>query len=90
MALKNKEQVDLVLETLSFFEPMSLEKIIFDFDKDKIEKMKDFSKDDLEAILEHLVKKKKVKVLNLEKGNQYIKIQKKASGLKKLFSFFKK
>ena len=39
----NKDKVNLVLETLSFFEPMSLEKIILDFDKTKIEKMKDFT-----------------------------------------------
>ena len=83
----NKDKVNLVLETLSFFEPMSLDKIILDFDKEKIEKMKDFTSDELESILKHLEKKGKVKKINLEKGVQYIKVQKRASKLKRIFSF---
>ena len=50
----NKERVNLVLETLSFFEPMSLDKIILDFDKSVIEKMPDFTSDELEKILKYL------------------------------------
>ena len=83
----NKERVNLVLETLSFFEPMSLDKIILDFDKSVIEKMPDFTSDELEKILKYLEKKGKVKKIHLEKSVQYIKVQKRVSKLKRIFSF---
>jgi hypothetical protein len=88
--LVKNEHVELVLETLSFFEPMTLESIIMDFDKAKVEKLKEFTKDDLEVVLKHLIKKKKVKKIMINKNPCWIKMQPKKSTLKKLLSFLKK
>jgi regulatory protein YycH of two-component signal transduction system YycFG len=79
-----KEQVDLVLSTLSFFEPMSLERIIFDFDEKKVLAMKDFSNVDLENILKQLLKEKKIKKIKKGSKVEYQRIHPKR-GWRKIF-----
>lgn len=79
-----------VLETLSFLEPMRMEQIVMDFDDDFLSLNQDFAKEDLEVILESLVKRKKVKLIQ-GKEKQWIKVYpRKKSLLQGLLSFFKR
>lgn len=75
---------ELILETLSFLEPMSVERLILDFDSDRLQQFPDFDKETLENKLKALVKKKRVKVI---KGaeNSYIKLMPKRPWWKKFF-----
>ncbi len=52
---------DEVLKTLSFFEPMSLEKIFLDFNKEFLLSYPSFCVEDLAAILRDLKKSKLIK-----------------------------
>lgn len=79
------EKQNLVLETLSFYEAMSFEKMILDFDEKKLKALGEFSREELEEILNILVKNKKVK-LTMENGEpRWQKIFKKR---KKFFGLF--
>lgn len=81
----DSEKVDFVLETLSFYEAMSLEKIILDFDEKKLKSIGDFSREELEKILEELVRKKKIRPI-MENGEpRWQKIFKKR---KRFFGLF--
>jgi hypothetical protein len=63
----NKQEIyDLLLETLSFYEPMSLEKIIMDIDSDRAKGINDFNKETLELALTSLQSEK---LLNLIKSH---------------------
>lgn len=75
---------ELILETLSFLEPMSTESLILDFDSDRLQQFPDFNKETLEQKLKSLVKKKKVKLI---KGKEptYIKLMPKRSWWKRFF-----
>lgn len=79
------ELEELVLETLSFLDPMTKEKLILDFDSDRLQQFPDFDKETLEKILKKLVKKKKIKLI---KGadDSYLKIMPKRPWWKKIFS----
>jgi UDP-glucose 6-dehydrogenase len=56
------DEIDnIILETLSFFEPMTKEMVILDIDKDRVQALSDFSIEELEKRLENLVKQKLVK-----------------------------
>lgn len=86
MLSENKKSEDLVLETLSFFEPMTEEKIILDFDGEKLKLLASFTKEDLKLVLEKLEKEKKVKVNRQTKEWTYIKLRP-VRGLKKILRF---
>jgi hypothetical protein len=80
---------DLVLETLSFLEPMTFSQIILDFDNEKLSKFPTFSKEDLENVIHKLEKKKKLKRITIDKEVGWIKIQRKRSWLQNFLYYFK-
>jgi hypothetical protein len=81
----------LVLEVLSFYEPMSFELILLDMPEDKILDIPDFNREDLEKTLSLLIKKKRIKVSSKksEKEIFWIKVFPKKGVFKRLFSFFR-
>jgi hypothetical protein len=83
---ENLELEELVLGTTSFFEPMTLSKIILDFDDKKLLNFPDFDKEQLIQIIKYLEKKKKLKKVTIDKEVGWVKVQPKRSWLKKLFS----
>ena len=91
MMNENQEWVDLVLETLSFYEPMSLEKIILDIDSERIKDCDDFNKELLENILKELVSYKLVKDKKIDGEKTWVKVfRHKRSWWQRLFTFFDK
>lgn len=59
-----------ILETLSFFDPMSIEQIILDFDEKILMKNPDFTKKELFVVLDDMRKRKILKVTK-QKGEKY-------------------
>ncbi|MEC7182619.1 MAG: hypothetical protein VXW15_07895, partial [Bdellovibrionota bacterium] len=59
-----KEKIDeLILESLSFYTPLTLDQIILDLDHNKAQNIPEFSLDVLEKRIKFFVKTKRVKVL---------------------------
>jgi DNA-directed RNA polymerase alpha subunit len=81
--------VDLVLETLSFLEPMTFSQIILDFNSEQLLKFPNFSKEDLEEVIKKLEKKKLLKRVVIDKEVGWIKIQRKRSWFQKLLYYLK-
>lgn len=82
--MEKSAKKNLLLETLSFYEAMSFENIILDFDSEKLKSLGDFSRDELEEILSELVKEKKLKLTKINGELRWQKVFKK----KKRFWFF--
>jgi hypothetical protein len=59
-----------ILETLSFFEPMTWERLIIEFDEGFLKSHPDFTKEELEEDLKKLAKKKHIKIGTNEKGEK--------------------
>lgn len=68
-----KDFQDSVLEVLSFYEEMSWERIIMDFEEDFLKEHADFNKETLENILLSLSKKKLINVRISENGEKLYK-----------------
>lgn len=83
----NEQMYDLLLETLSFYEAMSLEKIIMDIDGERAKEIKNFNKETLQLALGHLHKKKLLKIIVENDQNTWLKIFKsKRAWWQRLFS----
>ncbi len=84
--MNNEDKVleDEVLKTLSFFEPMSLEKIYLDFNEGFLLSRPDFVVEDLGQILANLKKRKLVKEINESSHKEWLKIYPKKNWYKKL------
>lgn len=78
-----------LLKTLSFLEPMSLEFIFLDFDKDFLTEHPDLTTDDLLQELEYLTKKKLVSMRKHEGQRFWIKNYPKKPWYKKIRSIFR-
>lgn len=77
---------DVVLETLSFMEPMNLEKIFLDLDQGFLEENPQLTTQDLLTSIDELIKAKKVKIHNKSGGQNYwIKIFPKRPWYKRFF-----
>lgn len=70
----NQKLNDLVLSTLSFYEPMTFSRIILDFDNNKLSNFPEFAKEDLQDILKVLEKKKSIKRVTLDKEDAWIRV----------------
>jgi hypothetical protein len=57
-----KKIEELVLEVLSFYEPMSFELILLDMPEERIFEISEFNREDLEEMLKLLVLSKKIKI----------------------------
>ncbi|MBC7538918.1 MAG: hypothetical protein H7281_08855 [Bacteriovorax sp.] len=83
---KNTKLENLVLMTLSFFEPMTFSQIILDFDSDLLKDFPDFDKEQLQEVINLLEKKKFIKRLTIDKEIGWIRVHSKRSWWKRLFS----
>lgn len=82
--IEYSELEELVIGTLSFYEPMTLSQIILDFDSEQIRKFPNFTKEELALILQKFEKKKLIKKQNIDKEIGWIKIQAKRSWFNRL------
>lgn len=79
------DEIDLlILETLSFLEPMSKEMLILDFDNAKLKEFEHFDTDLLEARIEKLVKAKKIRKIKKDGEYLYQKLMPKRSWWQKI------
>lgn len=58
-----KSDQDLILEVLSFYDPMTYAQIVFELDSNELKKRPHINQETLPQILKALVKAKKVKVV---------------------------
>ena len=77
-----------LLKTLSFFEPMSLDLIYLDLDRNFVEENPNLNIDDLELSLKTLINQKKVKMIKIDKSNLYIRNFPKKSLLQRFLKKF--
>lgn len=80
-----QELEDLILSTLSFYEPMSFSKIVFDIDTGVLKQFPDFDKDQMLLILSSLEKRGMVKSAGTGTEIQWQRIHKKRSFFKRFF-----
>ena len=78
-----------VLETLSFFNPMTLEQIYLDFDEGYLLENKKYTYDDLMSCLKALEKDRKIKSAGEDKSKTWIRLYPKKSLLSKLLGYLK-
>lgn len=76
---------ELVLSTLSFYEPMTFSKIILDFDNNLLKDFPEFSREDLQEILKVLEKKKLVKKTLQDKEDAWVRVLPKRAWWKRFF-----
>lgn len=81
----NQKLNDLVLSTLSFYEPMTFSRIILDFDNEILKDFPEFDKEDLKMILNNLKKQKLIKSTKIEKEEAWIRVLPKRPWWKRLF-----
>ena len=81
-----QELEDLILSTLSFYEPMSFSKIVFDMDTEALKQFPNFDKPQMLTILNSLEKRGLVKRLGSGEELQWQRIHKKRSWFKRFFS----
>ena len=89
MGDRNEKVEELVLETLSFYEPMSFELILLDMPRERILDIPNFNREDLEKALSSLKESKKIKELSLNSKNEicWIKVFPKKGLIKRIYSF---
>lgn len=76
---KSQELENLILSTLSFYEPMSFSKIVFDIDTDVLKSFPDFDRDQMLLILSSLEKRSMVKKTGEGSESQWQRIHRKSS-----------
>jgi hypothetical protein len=76
---KSQELENLILSTLSFYEPMSFSKIVFDIDTDVLKSYPDFDRDQMLLILSSLEKRGMVKKSGDGPEAQWQRIHRKSS-----------
>ena len=73
------ELENLILSTLSFYEPMSFSKIVFDIDADVLKSYPNFDRDQMLLILDSLEKRGQVVKTGKDSEAQWQRIHKKSS-----------
>ncbi len=68
-----KSSEHLILEVLSFYEPMSYAQIIFELKSEDLQDRPDFTDEQMKIILESLVKRKLVKKLDHKSEVMWVK-----------------
>jgi hypothetical protein len=84
---QSQELENLILSTLSFYEPMSFSKIVFDIDTEVLKNYPNFDKDQMFLILSSLEKRGMVQKKGEGAEAQWQRIHKKRSLWKRLFPF---
>lgn len=82
---QTQELENLILSTLSFFEPMSFSKIVFDIDTEVLKNYPNFDKDQMLLILKSLEQRGMVLKTGEGSETQWQRIHKKRSFWKRLF-----
>ena len=82
---QSQELENLLLSTLSFYEPMSFSKIVFDIDTEVLKNYPNFDKDQMLLILKSLEQRGMVRKTGVDTEAQWQRIHKKRSFLKRLF-----
>lgn len=82
---QSQELENLLLSTLSFYEPMSFSKIVFDIDTDVLKNYPNFDKDQMLLILKSLEQRGMVRKTGVDTEAQWQRIHKKRSFLKRFF-----
>ena len=82
---QSQELENLILSTLSFYEPMSFSKIVFDIDTDILKNYPNFDKDQMILILKSLEQRGLVKKTGENTESQWQRVHKKRSFWKRLF-----
>jgi hypothetical protein len=80
-----RELEDLILSTLSFYEPMAFSKIVFDMDTNVLKQFPNFDKDQMLLILKSLEKRGLVRTTGKEAEAEWIRIHKKRPFWKRFF-----
>ena len=80
-----KELEDLILSTLSFYEPMAFSKIVFDMDTNALKLFPHFDKNQMLLILKSLEKRGLVRMTGKDSEAQWIRIHKKRPFWKRFF-----
>ncbi len=78
-----------LLETLSFFSPMTLEQIYLDFDEDFLLENSNYTYDDLIECLSSLEKNGKIESTGKDKSKTWIRIYPKKSFLSRMLGYLK-
>lgn len=82
----NTKNEQIILGVFSFFEPMTISKVILDLDQAQVSELGDFSKDDLEATIKSLEQQKLIKAVSVDKETGWIRIHPRRPWWKRLFS----
>jgi hypothetical protein len=82
---QSQELENLLLSTLSFYEPMSFSKIVFDIDTDVLKSYPNFDKDQMLLILKSLEQRGMVRKTGVDAEAQWQRIHKKRSFWKRFF-----
>lgn len=82
---QSQELENLLLSTLSFYEPMSFSKIVFDIDTEVLKAYPNFDKDQMFLILKSLEKRGMVQKSGEGTETQWQRIHKKRSFWKRFF-----
>lgn len=77
----------IILGVFSFYEPMTFSKVILDLDKTALAELGDFSREDLEATIKSLEKKKLIKAVPIEKETGWIRLHIRRPWWKRLLKF---
>jgi hypothetical protein len=75
----------IILGVFSFYEPMTFSNVILDLDKHLIGELGDFTREDLEATIKSLEKKKLIKDVVIDKETGWIRVHVRRSWWKRLF-----
>jgi hypothetical protein len=76
---------DLLLETLSFYEPMTISKMIFDFDEKKIREFRQLEQSDLMNCLKKLERAKKIKKVKIGTEDAWMRVLTRRPWWKRIF-----
>jgi predicted transcriptional regulator len=79
---------EVILETLSFYDPLTVTQIIMQTDMDKLKSHPQFTKENLSELLKQLEKKKLVKKGQSNEGDTWLRIMARRSLWQKLTSYF--
>lgn len=82
----NEKNEQIILGVLSFYEPMTLSKVILDLNQAQVSELGDFSKEDLDTTIKSLESKRLIKAVTVDKETAWIRIHVRRSWLKRLFS----
>ena len=82
---QSQELENLILSTLSFYEPMSFSKIVFDIDTEVLKAYPNFDKEQMLLILKSLEKRGMVQKSGEGTETQWQRIHKKRSFWKRFF-----